>query len=65
MLKVKIQVCPDCDHLSAKTMEHLYKNAEKVEKGKEAGLPPCKFHTMENSYSTVRVTIEVPVNRYG
>jgi len=63
MLKVKLQICPDCDHLSDKTMEHLYKNAKKVEVGKEAGLPPCKFHIMPNSYTNVRFTIEVPVTQ--
>jgi len=64
MLTVKIQICPDCDHLSDKTMKHLYKKAKKVEMGKEAGLPPCKFHIMKDFYSTVRFTIEVPVNHY-
>lgn len=60
MLRVKILICPDCDHLSDKTMNLLYGRAKKVEK---TDVPPCKLCSLE--HSIIRFTIEVPINRYG
>ena len=58
MLKVKFKICLECDRIPEKMINLLCDRADSY--AKHIGCKLCK-----EGRSTVRYTIEVPVNRYS